>query len=357
MLSNGITNYYLKNPRDIIEKVKEVKPNLMCAVPRFFEKTYTVVLSTIENAPPLNKKIFSWAIKTGDERAAILNQKKHTSIWLACKYLIADFLVLRKGRAAFGGNIRYMPCAGASLSEEIIRFFYAAGITITYGYGLTETTASVSCFTTTGYKFGSVGKIMPGIEVKIGDNNEILVKGETVMQGYFNKPNETKEAFADGWFRTGDSGNIDEEGNIILTDRIKDIFKTSSGKYIAPQFIENLLGNSPYIDQVALIGNEKKYVTALIVPSFDALKDYATKIGISGDNRIDIIKAAEIIKLYEDIILKLQKDLSNFEQVKKFTLLPEEFSIDGGELTNTLKIKRNIISEKYALEIAEMYRD
>jgi long-chain acyl-CoA synthetase len=357
VLSNGISNYYLKNPREIIDKIKVVKPNLMCAVPRFFEKTYTVVLNTLEKSSPLKKKIFTWAIKVGDKLAAKQNNKQFIPLVLRVQHLLADSLVLKKGRAAFGGKIRYMPCAGASLSQEIVQFFYAAGIPLVYGYGLTETTATVSCFPYTGYKFGSVGKIMPGVEIKIGENNEILVKGNSVTSGYYNKPEADKESFIDGWFRTGDAGSLDDDGNLFLTDRIKDIFKTSSGKFIAPQYIETLLGNSPYIDQVALIGNEKKYITALIVPAFDTLKEYAIKNNIPFTDRKELVKNEKIFSFYSDIINKLQKDLSPFEQVKKFLLLSNEFSIDGGELTNTLKLRRNVIYEKYIGEIRGMYFD
>jgi long-chain acyl-CoA synthetase len=355
VLSSGISNYYLKNPKEIIDKIQVIKPNLMCSVPRFFEKTYTGVLSAVENSSALKKKIFAWAIKIGNKKVEKLNSGKKLSLGLSLKYKIADLLVLKKGRSVLGGNIRYMPCAGASLSEEIVRFFHASGITILYGYGLTETTATVSCFTYTNFKFGSVGKIMPGLEVKTGENNELLVKGETVTAGYFNNPKATEEAFIDGWFRTGDAGHIDDDGNVFMTDRIKDLFKTSSGKYIAPQFSENILGNSPFIDQVALIGNEKKYVSALIVPAFDALSDYAAKNNIVYDNRSGLLKNEKIIQFFEEIINNLQKDLSPFQKVKKFTLLPVEFSIKGGELTHSLKMKRNAINEKYALEISMMY--
>jgi long-chain acyl-CoA synthetase len=355
VLSSGITNYYLKNPKEVIDKIREVKPNLMCAVPRFFEKTYTAVLNTLEKSSPLKRKIFTWAIRTGYKKLEYVNSGNPVPFSINFKYRIADILVLKKGRSALGGCIRYMPCAGASLSEEIVRFFHSVGITILYGYGLTETTATISCFTYTGFKFGSVGRIMPDLDVKIGENNEILIKGGSVTSGYYNNPKATEEAFINGWFRTGDAGTIDDEGNIFLTDRIKDIFKTSSGKFITPQSIENILGNSPFIDQVAIIGNEKKYITALIVPAFDTLKDYAVKNNIKSDNRSELLKNEKVQKFYEDTINKLQKDLSPFEQVKKFTLLPVEFTINGGELTDTLKIKRKVITQKYDSEIALMY--
>jgi long-chain acyl-CoA synthetase len=357
ILSNGISNYYNRNPREIVNKIKVVKPNLMCAVPRFFEKSYNVVLSTVEKSSPLKKKIFTWAIKTGNKRVELLCNENPVPFGLHLKYKLADLLVLKKGRAAFGGQIRYMPSAGAALSEEIIRFFHAAGITILFGYGLTESTATVSCYPYTKFKFGSVGKIMPDIQVKIGENKEILVKGDSITSGYFNKPKATQEAFIDGWFRTGDAGSIDEEGNIFMTDRIKDIFKTSSGKFIAPQMIEGLLGNSPFVDQVAIIGNERKFVSALIVPAFDSLNDWAKNNGISISDRAELLKNEQILKLYSDTIAQLQKDLSSFEQVKKFTLLSKEFSINGGELTDTLKVKRNVVNEKYSVEIAMMYLD
>ena len=224
------------------------------------------------------------------------------------------------------------------------------------GYGLSETTATVTCYPNTGYEIGTVGTPMPRVQVKIGDENEILVKGPTVMRGYYNKPEATAQAFtADGWFRTGDAGYIDESGALILTERIKDLFKTSNGKYIAPQALESRLGEDKYIEQVAVIGDQRKYVTAIIIPAFEALKEYARKKHIQYRSVEDLVKNADIRKMIEERIERLQENFAGFEQIKKFTLLPQAFTMEAGELTNTLKIRRPIINNRYAREIEAMY--
>ncbi len=252
------------------------------------------------------------------------------------------------------GNI--FPTAGAPLSANIVEFLHACGINIVIGYGLSETTATVTCFPEVAYEIGTVGTLMPGVEVKIGEENEILVRGESVMRGYYNRPEETAKAFtADGWFRTGDAGRFDPNGALILTERIKDLFKTSNGKYIAPQAIESRLGEDKYIEQVAVIGDQRKYVTAIIIPAFEALKDYARRHQIKFDTVDDLVNNAEIRNFFAGRIEKLQKGLAGFEKIKRFTLLPREFTIENGELTNTLKIRRPVINNLYANEIEAMY--
>lgn len=354
-LSLGMTVYYLRNPKAVIEVIKDVKPTIMCAVPRFFEKTYAGITNAIENSSFIKRWIFNWGIRIGARRTEYSRIGKPTPAILNFAYRIADRLVFAKGRQVLGGKIKFMPCAGAALSEDIVRFFHYVGLNVTYGYGLTETTATVSCFTREHFKFGSVGKIMPGLEVKIGENEEILVKGATVMSGYYKKPEATAAVMKDGWFSTGDAGWIDEDGCIYLKDRIKDIMKTSSGKYIAPQMLETLIGKDKYIEHIAIIGNERKYVTALIVPSFDILYEYAHKQHIVFEDRTELLRNEKIIALFHEIVQTAQKELSSFEQVKKITLLAEDFTIPGGELTSTLKIRRRIISEKYRDEIEKMY--
>ena len=224
------------------------------------------------------------------------------------------------------------------------------------GYVLSETTATVTCYPAVGYEVGTVGTVIPRVQVKIGENNEILVNGPTIMTGYYNKPEATAEAFTpDGWFRTGDAGRIDNTGALILTDRIKDLFKTSNGKYIAPQAIESRLGEDKYIEQVAVIGDRRKYVTAIIVPALDALREYAEKKKISYKSMADLVANSEINRMIQERIEKLEKGFANYEKIKRFTLLPKEFTMEGGELTNTLKIKRPVINTKYADLIEAMY--
>ena len=252
------------------------------------------------------------------------------------------------------GNL--FPTAGAPLSANIVEFFHSCGINIMIGYGLSETTATVTCFPQIGYEIGTVGTVMPRVQIKIGEQNEILVKGPSVMRGYYNKPEATKEAFtADGWFRTGDAGRIDENGALLLTARIKDLFKTSNGKYIAPQALESRLGEDKYIEQVAVIGDQRKYVTAIIIPAFEALKEYAKKKHIQYRNVEDLVKNSDIRAMIAERIENLQRNFAGFERIKKFTLLPQEFTMEAGELTNTLKIRRPVINNRYAREIEAMY--
>ena len=252
------------------------------------------------------------------------------------------------------GNI--FPLAGAPLSPAITEFFRTMGVPIVIGYGLSETTATVTCYPYVGYEIGTVGTALPGIEVKIGENNEIMVKGPTVMRGYYNKPQETEAVFTpDGFFRTGDAGYFDENGSLVLTERIKDLFKTSNGKYIAPQAIESRLGEDKYIEQVAVIGDNRKFVTAIIVPAIEAIKEYANRKKIQYRSLEDLLKNSQIRDLISRRIDVLQEGLASFEKIKKFTLLPKEFTMEAGELTNTLKIRRPVINRHYANEIEAMY--
>lgn len=356
-IGTGMTNYYIRNPREVIDLIKEVKPTIMCAVPRFYEKTYIGVWENVSRSSALKRKLFYWALKKGERRVEFEKAGKKVPFGLALSNRIADKLVFAKGRAVLGGNIRFMPCAGASLSEEIIRFFHAVGINIKYGYGLTETTATVSCYTDGPFKLGSVGKVMPGVEVKIGPEDEIMVKGPIVMSGYYKKPDATAEAFENGWFRTGDAGRIDSDGWLYMTDRIKDIMKTSAGKMIAPQLIETLIGKNKFIDHIAVIGDQRPFVTALIAPIMDNVREYARQNLITAQDDAELLKTIVIQELFSGIIRDAQKDLAVYEQIKRFTLLPHEFTIQSGELTSTLKLRRKFIYDKYAAEIEMMYQN
>ncbi len=357
-LMMGIKVYINLDPRDIQTSIREVKPTCMCSVPRFWEKVYAGVQAKISRMNFVQKMLVKRAIKIGREyNLDYVRLGRKAPKWLEMQYRFFDariFSTLRKVIGINNGNI--FPTAGAPLSDTICEFLHSCGINIVVGYGLSETTATVTCFPQVGYEIGTVGTVLPGIEVKIGPQNEILVKGETIMDGYFNKPEATKEAFtADGWFRTGDAGRIDDTGALILTERIKDLFKTSNGKYIAPQAIESKLGEDKYIEQVAVIGDQRKYVTAIIIPAFEALKEYAMKKKIQYQSITDLVNNSDIRHMIEERIEKLQKGFASYEKVKKFTLLPREFSMESGELTNTLKIRRPIINQKYAHEIEAMY--
>ncbi len=357
-LMMGIKVYVNLDARDIQTSIREVKPTCMCSVPRFWEKVYAGVQAKISRMNFVQKMLVKRALKVGRRyNLDYMRLGRKAPKWLETQYRFFDarvFSTLRKVIGINNGNI--FPTAGAPLSDSICEFLHSCGINIVVGYGLSETTATVTCYPQIGYEIGTVGTVLPGIEVKIGPQNEILVKGETVMDGYFNKPEATADAFtADGWFRTGDAGRIDESGALILTERIKDLFKTSNGKYIAPQAIESKLGEDKYIEQVAVIGDQRKYVTAIIIPAFEALKEYAMKKKIQYKSLADLVNNSDIRHLIEERIEKLQRGFANYEKVKKFTLLPKEFSMETGELTNTLKIRRPIINQKYAHEIEAMY--
>ena len=357
-LQEGVQVYYNKNPNLIAKVLLEVKPTLMCAVPRVFEKIYTTIQSKKEKAPKNKVKLMNWALETGN--AYHNNCKrlgKNPSLFLKLKYKLATKLVLSKLQAVFGGNIKFIACGGAPLAADIVAYFHSAGLNVKCGYGLTETTATVTFLGDTHFEFNSVGKPLKGTEIKIGENNEILVKGPGVMKGYYKKPEETKKVFNNGWFSTGDAGKIDKDGNLVITDRIKDLMKTSGGKYIAPQKLESALISDAFIEQIAVIGDRKKYVTALAVPSFENIKKYATEQSISFKDIEELINHNQIKDLFEKRFKDLQKEFSGFEKIKKFTLLPQEFSIETGEITATLKLKRKVIYKKYKNLIDIMYKE
>lgn len=346
------------DPRDVQRSLRETRPTCMCSVPRFWEKAYSAIQEKIGNMKGLKKWFVGHALKIGRRRNIDYVRKGLKAPWLIeQQYQFFEKKIFTPVRRVMGienGNI--FPTAGAPLSSNITEFFHAIGINIVIGYGLSETTATVSCYPEIDWELGSIGTVLPRIQVKIGDGNEILVKGPTIMRGYYNKPEETKNAFtADGWFRTGDAGKIDPSGALVITERIKDLFKTSNGKYIAPQAIESKLGEDKYIEQVAVIGDQRKYVTAIIIPAFEALKEYAQKKKIKYHSLEDLVKNSDIVKLISDRIEEMQSSFANFEKIKKFTLLPKEFTMEAGELTNTLKIRRPIINSHYAREIEAMY--
>ncbi len=357
-LTSGIRVAINYNPKEIQRAVKEVQPNYMCSVPRFWEKVYTAINDNLASAKPVVRMMVKQAIRIGKTRNMKYTRvgKKAPAI-IERQYQYFEKKVFKKLRGAIGvTDGKMFPTAGAMLSDNITEFMHAVGINITIGYGLSETNASVSFFKPGEWTLGTIGMPISSIEVKIGDKNEILVKGPTVMKGYYNKPEETAEAIdADGWFHTGDCGEIAPTGELILTERLKDLFKTSNGKYIAPQVLETLLGQDKFIEQVTIIGDGRKYVSALIVPDFEELKAYADKKHIEYHSIEELVNSPEIHKMMEDRINDYQKDLASYEQIKRFVLLPKAFTMESGELTNTLKIKRAVISKRYRPLIDAMY--
>lgn len=357
ILHRGAVLCYLEDTNQVRSALSEVQPTLMCAVPRFYEKIYAAVLDKVQKAPKLRQILFHWAIAMGQKHFDLLAQNKPIPLWLKQQYRLADKLVLSKLRQLLGGRVKMMPCGGAKLEPAIGLFFHCIGINIKLGYGMTETTATVSCWHDYQFNPNSIGTLMPKAEVKIGDNNEILVRGGMVMKGYYKKPEETAQAFTeDGFLKTGDAGEFDNEGNLFITDRIKELMKTSNGKYIAPQYIESKIGKDKFIEQIAIVADAKKYVSALIVPCFDSLEEYAKQLNIKYQDRMELIKNSEILKMFEQRINAVQKELAHFEQVKKFTLLSQAFSIKLGEITPTLKLKRKVIMERYRKQIEAMYK-
>lgn len=355
VLYKGVKNSYLGDPKNILSALSEVKPTLMCSVPRLYQKAYHMILSKVNGGSALKKKLFYAALETGKRRANMMRRGEALPAELKLKYNVFDLLIFRKIKKVFGGKLHMMPCAGAPLSGEITEFFHAIGMPLLIGYGLTETTATVSVFPDTGFEFGTVGFSMPEVEVKIGDDDEILVKGKTVMKGYYKKPEETAKVFENGWLKTGDAGKIDEHGHITITDRIKDLMKTSGGKYVAPQQIESILTNDNFIENAILIGDDKPFVSALLVPNFEALKEYAHSLNLKYHSVEDLIMKSHIRQFYEKKLEQLQQSLANFEKVKKFKLLPYDFNMDLGELTPTLKVRRQVIVSHFSSLIDEMY--
>lgn len=358
-LDYGMTVNINADPHAVNTIMRRVHPTCMCSVPRFWEKVYAAILAKFETAGFVKRILIQRALKVGGRRN--LHYKRRglkVPALLEKRYKFYHKHVFTPILQAIGienGNL--FPTAGAPISPEIVKFFRGMGVNMMIGYGLSETTATVTCFPDENYEIGTVGMPLPEVQVKMGPKNEILVKGPTVMKGYYHKDKETAEAFdADGWFRTGDAGQFDACGELTLTERLKDLFKTSNGKYIAPQSLETQLTQDKYIEQVAIIGDRRKYVTAIIIPAFKALREYARKKNIRFMTNADLIHSIDIRSLIQQHIDALQANFASYEQVKRFVLLPHEFTVESGELTNTLKLRRRVINHRYASEIEAMYQ-
>ncbi|AYV11692.1 AMP-dependent synthetase/ligase [Shewanella algae] len=355
VLSRGGRNVYLADTQRVKEAIAAVRPHTLCVVPRFLEKVYSAVQDKVARAGNGRRKLFAWALSVGERQFEVMQGRAKPSAWLSLQWHLADKLVYGKLRAALGGRLQLMPCGGAALDAKVSAFFAAINLPVLCGYGMTETTATVTCNTLDNRVTGSNGRCMPEVEVRLGAENEILVRGDTVMRGYFNRPEDTAEAFEDGWLRTGDAGYLDEQGNLFITDRIKELMKTSNGKYIAPQRVEGKVGCCPFIEQVAVVADARNYVTALIVPAFEALEAWAKQKGLSYESPLELIRHSHVVEHFEERLKHLQQELAGFEQIKKFTLLPEAFSMEAGLITPTLKLRRKMIYHKYSREINAMY--
>lgn len=348
------------DPHEIQQSMRETHPTCMSSVPRFWEKVYQAVKEKIERSSSIQQKLFRHALEVGRRYNVECKMRcKCPSPWLAMEYKLLDKMILSLVRKQIGlENSNLFPTAGARVSPEVERFVHSVGINMVVGYGLTESLATVSCDRDNKpCTIGSVGRPIDNIEVKIGDDDEVLLKGPTITKGYYHRDAANKEVFTeDGFFRTGDAGYI-KDGELFLTDRIKDLFKTSNGKYIAPQLVESLILVDKYIDQVAVIANERKFVSALIVPEFRLVEDWAKEHGIEFSSREDLCANPKVNKMILDRVKTLQQQLAHYEQVKRITLIPHHFSMESGELTNTLKIRRPVVYKNYKQEIDKMYEE
>ncbi len=351
---NGVAVHYCSAFDQLASGLQEVQPTVMTAVPRLFEQVYHKIIKKGMSAGGLKTKLFKWALQVGQDYWDYKEKRKPVPTRLAAKHAIADRLVFNKWRAAVGGSLRFFVSGGAPLSKKLSYAFCAAGIPILQGYGMTE-----GCVTSANRPedkhFNSIGIPFEGIDVKIAEDGELLIRGKCVMQGYFNKPELTAEVLKDGWYQTGDIGYAGEDGHFYITDRKKDLFKLSNGKYVAPQQVESLLKQSPMISQPVVVGSGRKQVGALIVPDWETLKAVLEekKIDIHG-SRQELCERPEIIKVVQNEAVTLTKELSDYERVKRVYLIAKEFSIDKGEMTPTLKIKRGVIDEKYSEAIDEI---
>jgi long-chain acyl-CoA synthetase len=359
-LAKGIRIAVNYDPRNIQQTIHEVHPTIMCCVPRFWEKVYVGVRDKISSMSWMQRMIVRRALKVGRKRnIEYLNSGRRVPSLLEREYQLWDKKIFSMLRNAIGiPNPNMFPTAGAPLSPKICEFVRSVGIGVKVGYGLSETTATVTCFPETGYELGSVGKPLPGIDVKISPDGEILVKAPTVTPGYYLNEEANKAAFTeDGYFRTGDAGYFTENGSLVLTERIKDLFKTANGKYVAPQALESRLAENKYIDEVAVIGNERKFVTALIVPNYANIRKWAQENGIDSEDTAVLVKEPKLRDFILSEINKLQGDMASYEQIKRICLLPVHFSVMNGEVTNTMKVRRNIVAKRYAKEIEAMYQE
>ena len=358
-LHRGVQVCVNLRPQDIQTTIKEIRPTAMCSVPRFWEKVYAGVQERIAQETGLRKRLMLDALKVGRaHNIDYVRLGKTPPVMLRMKYKFYEKTVYALLKKTIGiENGHFFPTAGAAVSDEICEFVHSVGINMVVGYGLTESTATVSCFEGKGFEIGSVGTVMPDLEVKIGENNEILLRGKTITAGYYKKPDATAVAIdADGWFHTGDAGYL--KGNhLYLTERIKDLFKTSNGKYISPQALETRLGIDRYIDQIAIIADQRKFVSALVVPVYPLVEAYAREKGIAYNTLDELLQHPKIQALFRARIDTLQQAFAHYEQVKHFTLLPKPFSMERGELTNTLKLRRSVVAKNYKEVIDKMYTE
>jgi len=356
-LFSGVTIVFAESFETIARDLQQVRPTVLTGVPRVYEKLHARIMEAGEAAPGLKGTLFKWAINAGIARARATLSGRSPGAIAQLKASIADRLVFAAIREKLGGRLRFAASGSAPLSADILQFFYGIGVPIVEGYGLTET-APILTFNPQGApRIGTVGKAIPGVELRIAPDGEVLARGPNIMRGYFNKPEATAEALKDGWFHTGDIGQLEPDGYLTITDRKKDLLVTSGGKKIAPQPIEAILKRSPLVSEAVLLGDRRKYAAALIVPAFSALERRLKDLGRPPASRDDLIARPDVVALYQEIVDALNRELSQFERIKRIALLPSEFSVESGELTPSLKVKRKVVEQRWAQQIAALYSE
>ncbi|MEZ4387400.1 MAG: long-chain fatty acid--CoA ligase [Candidatus Krumholzibacteriia bacterium] len=353
----GATNYYLEDPKQVVAALADVKPTVMTGVPRIYEKMHATMHDRVERASALRRRIFAWAMRVGftfhDRRLA----GRPRGAWLRLQHALADALVLRKIRAVVGGPKNFLAAGGAPLAREIEETFLAAGLLVCQGYGLTETSPMLTCNCPDGLRLGTVGRPVCEVEIRIGEHDEIQVRGPNVMLGYWNRPDETAAIFTDdGWLKTGDVGALDADGFVRVTDRIKELIVTSGGKNIAPAAIEMMIGKDHYIEQIAVVGEGQRYLGALVIPSFEALEAWAVEQRIRFADRAELLRNHRVVEFFRERIQRQSAGLASFERIKSFQLLEHGFSLKRGEITPTLKLKRKVIHEHYKDVIDRLFQ-
>ncbi len=356
VLRTGAVNTILRDPRQVATALAEVQPTVMVSAPRLYEKVHSTIMAKVAEAPPLRRRLFHWAVGVGKQYWSRRHAGQGVGSFLALRYKLADALVLKKVRGVMGGPKNFLSSGGAALDRSIEEFFQGVGLLICQGYGLTETAPMLTCNSPGAFRFGSVGLPIDGVQVRIDEQSgEIQARGPNVTSGYFGRPEATLECFSEGWFRTGDIGYLDDDGYLFITDRLKDIIVTSGGKNVAPQRIETLVGKDHYIDQLAVIGDRRKFISAIVVPAFENLAEFARSRKLPFRDHEELIKLPEVVELYAQRIKEHSIHLAPFEKIKRFTLVAREFSQQAGEITPTLKIRRKVVARKYHQLIERMY--
>ena len=356
-LFSGVTIVFAESFDTIARDLVKVRPTVLTGVPRVYEKLNARIIDVGHATPGLKGRIFRWAIDAGLARSRATLRGKAAGPIAALKASVADRLVFSTIREKLGGRLRFAASGSAPLAADLLEFFDGIGVPIIEGYGLTETAPILTFNPQNASRVGTVGKAIPGVELRIAQDGEVLARGPNIMRGYFNKPEATAEALADGWFHTGDIGHLDADGYLTITDRKKDLLVTSGGKKIAPQPIEAILKRSPLVSEAVILGDRRKYAAALIVPAFAALERRLKDLGRPPGPRDALITRPDVIALYQEIVDALNRELAQFERIKRIALLPSEFSVESGELTPTLKVKRKVVEQKWAREIAELYAE